>query len=153
MRAREVIVLVGIPASGKSTFYVERFSKTHEHISKDLMKSSRGRAGRQARMIDEALAAGRPVVVDNTSPTPEDRIAILAIAQRHGVRAVAYYFDTPISDALRRNARRAGRARVPDFVVQMIADRMQRPRHEEGFEEIHVVRIAKTAFVVAPLEP
>ncbi len=61
-----------------------------------------------------------------------------------------WQFDTAVSDALRRSARCAGRARVPDFVVRLIADRMSVPRHDEGFDELHVVRIVRTGFLVEP---
>ena len=146
--APEIVILVGIPASGKSTFYRERFSETHVLVSKDLMKSSRDRAGKQTRLIEEALASGSSVVVDNTSPSLEDRAAIIEVALRHGARVVGYYFDTTISDALARNAKRTGRARVPDVAMRIIEAKMTRPRYDEGFDELHVVRIVKKAFVV-----
>ena len=146
--ALEVVVLVGIPASGKSTFFRERYGATHEHVSKDLIKSSRDRSDKHARLFDEALVAGRSVVVDSTNPTAEDRAAIVEIARHDEARAVAYYFDTAVSDALRRNVRRAGRARVPDIAVHVVADRMCRPRHDEGFDELCVVRLAEGRFSV-----
>ena len=146
--ALEIVILIGIPASGKSTFYRERFSETHVLVSKDLMKSSRDRAGKQTRLIEEALASGSSVVVDNTNPTVEDRAAIIQNAVRHEARIVGYYFDTDVAEALRRNARRTGRARVPDIAIRIIEAKMTRPRYDEGFDELHVVRIVKKAFVV-----
>lgn len=109
----ELVVLVGLQASGKSTFYRERFAGTHVLVSKDLMRSARNKARRQAREIEIALLSGRPVVVDNTNPGPAERAEALAIAQRLGVRAVAYWFDSPLGAFLERNDAREGRARVP----------------------------------------
>ena len=146
--ALEVIVLVGIPASANSTYYRRGFAETHALVRKDRMRSSRDRSGKPAWLFDETLVAGRCVVVDSTSPTPKDCAAIVEIAGRHEARAVAYYVDTAVSDALRRNARRAGRARVPDFAVHAIADQMSRPRYDEGFDELCVVRLVKTRFLV-----
>ena len=117
-------------------------------VSKDLMKSSRDRAGKQTRLIEEALGTGRCVVVDNTNPTVEDRAAIIEIAVRSGARIVGYYFGTDIAEALRRNAKRAGRACVPDIAIRIIEAKMTRPRYDEGFDELRVVRIVKKAFVV-----
>jgi predicted kinase len=33
----DIIILIGLQASGKSTFYRAHFADTHEHISKDLL--------------------------------------------------------------------------------------------------------------------
>jgi len=148
--ALEVVVLVGIPASGKSTFYRTRFAATHVHVSKDLFPNARRRDARQARLIEEALGAGRSLVVDNTSPTPAERAAIIAPARQHGARVVGYYFATPLADAMARNAGREGRARVPDAGVRAIAKRMSRPRLDEGFDEMYVVRLAANGFTIEP---
>ena len=149
-RAIEVVVLVGIPASGKSTFYRARFAATHVHVSKDLFPNARHRERRQAQLIDEALGAGRSLVVDNTSPTVADRAAVIEAARRHGARVVGYYFATPLADALVRNAARRGRARVPDVGVRAIAKRMCRPHPAEGYDELYVVRLAGPEFAIEP---
>lgn len=148
--ALEVVVLVGIPASGKTTFYRERFAATHAHVSKDHFPNARRRDARQARLLDEALAAGRSVVVDNTSPAVEDRAPILDAARRHGARVVGYYFGTPLADAMARNAAREGRARVPDAGVRAIAKKMRRPRLDEGFDALYWVRLVGAGFTVEP---
>lgn len=141
-------MLIGIPASGKTTFYRERFAATHAHVSKDLFPNARRRDARQALLLDEALAAGRSVVVDNTSPAVEDRAPILDAARRHGARVVGYYFATPLALAMARNAGREGRARVPDAGVRAIAKKMRRPRLDEGFDALYAVRLVDTGFTV-----
>ena len=69
----ECVILIGLPASGKSTFYRERFSSTHDVVSKDAMRHTRQPQRRQEELIDASLAAGRSVVVDNTNPRAADR--------------------------------------------------------------------------------
>ncbi len=64
----ELIVLIGLQGSGKSTFRAARFDDTHVVVSKDLMRNNRRPAERQAPLIQEALLAHRSVVVDNTNP-------------------------------------------------------------------------------------
>lgn len=143
-----VVLFVGIPGSGKSTFFRARFAETHVLVSKDLWPNARHRDRRQARVIDEALAAERSLVVDNTNPTREERAAVIEAARRHGARVVGYYFATPLADALSRNARREGRARVPDAGVHAIAKRMCRPALDDGFDELHCVRLTEGGFAV-----
>ena len=47
----ELIILVGLQAAGKSSFYRARFADTHALVSKDLLGNARGRQGRQMALI------------------------------------------------------------------------------------------------------
>ena len=142
----ELVILVGLPGSGKTSFFQWRFAATHVHVSKDLMH----RGARQLSLIDDSLRAGRSVVVDNTSPRVADRAPLIAAARRHGARVAGYVLDTPRGECLTRNRLREGRARVPDVAVHVAAKRMQLPTREEGFDELYTVRAAGGAFEVAP---
>jgi predicted kinase len=135
----QLIIFVGIQASGKSLYYHRHFAATHVHVSKDLMKNVRNRDARQSQMIEAALAAGKPVVVDNTNPTPIVRAPLIALGRKHGARVVAYVFDVPVKVAVARNRGREGKARVPDVVIYVTARKLVPPKFEEGFDEIHVV--------------
>ncbi|WP_199750172.1 hypothetical protein [Amycolatopsis sp. WAC 04169] len=64
----EVVILIGLQASGKSTFFRWAFAGTHVHLSKDHFPNAKRRQPRQLRMLAEALEEGRSVVVDNTNP-------------------------------------------------------------------------------------
>lgn len=64
--APEMILLIGIPASGKSTFYRQKFSETHLQISLDILHSR----AREMEVLQATLAAGKSCVIDNTNVTP-----------------------------------------------------------------------------------
>jgi predicted kinase len=135
------VIFVGLPASGKTTFYGRRFAATHRHVSKDLWPNAPNREARQARELREAFGAGASVVVDNTSPSPADRAPIIAIAREHGARVIGYYFTAGMREALGRNRRRKGRARVPDVAILTRARAMVTPSRDEGFDELYRVGI------------
>ena len=137
----ELDVFVGLQASGKSTFYRERFAETHEHVSKDLFRHNKNRNRRQIQLVDEALRSGRSVVVDNTNPTPKDRAPLIQLAREHGVRAIAYFFESTTRASRERNARRSGRARVPDVAIYATAKKLVPPSRDEGFDEVYGVRV------------
>ncbi len=137
----ECVILIGLPGAGKTTFYRAHFAATHAHVSKDLWPHARHRDARQQRVLDELLARGRSVVIDNTNPAKMDREPLLAIAKTRGARAVAYYFDVSTRAAVARNSSRAGRARVPPVAIFTTAKRLEPPTLEEGFDEVHVVSI------------
>jgi len=135
----ELIVLSGLQASGKSTYYHAHLAATHVHVSKDLMKNTRNRDERQQCEIASALAAGMSVVVDNTNPTAADRAPLIALGCAYGARVVAYYFETTVKDAVGRNRAREGKARVPDVALFVTAKKMAPPSLNEGFDEVRVI--------------
>jgi predicted kinase len=132
----EVVVLVGLPGAGKTTFYRSRFAATHEHVSKDNFPHARDREARQSTLIASALTAGRSVVVDNTNPRANDRRRIADLAHAHNARTIAYVFDVPVAMAIARNESREGRARVPKVAIFTVAKRFEPVTREEGFDEV-----------------
>mgnify|MGYP002781287389 CR=1 FL=1 len=113
----ELAILVGLQASGKSTFYRRHLAGTHVLVSKDLLRNNRRPARRQAQLIAEALSAGRSVAVDNTSPTVELRKELIDLGRAHGATVTGYYFSAKLADCLARNAERTGKDRVPEVGI------------------------------------
>lgn len=128
-------------ASGKSTFYRERFGATHEHVSKDLFRNNKNRNRRQRQLIEAALGAGRSVVVDNTNATVEERRPLVGLGREHGARVVGYFFEAGVRGCVGRNRERRGRARVPDVAIYATARKLVPPSRSEGFDALCRVRI------------
>ena len=149
----ELIILIGLPAAGKSSLYREKFAGTHLHVSKDLWpnatkredRSARGRSrrGDQREMIEAALASGKSVVIDNTNPTKAERAKLIALARAHGASVLGYYFDINTRTAVARNAERTGRGKVPNVAIFTAAKRLQPPSRGEGFDQLFRVTIDK----------
>ena len=144
----ELAILIGLQASGKSTFYRERFAGTHVHASKDLIRN-KNRERRQIRMIETALAEGRSVVVDNTNPTPEGRAPLIELGRAFGATVIGYYFESRVDDCLKRNQERDGDACVPNVAIFATIKKLQRPAYSEGFDRLFYVHIGGTGFDVA----
>jgi len=147
------VILIGLPASGKSTFFRERFAATHDHVSKDLLRNNQQPQRRQDQLIAASLASERSVVVDNTNPSVAARAPVIALARKHGAEVVGYFFATEAGDALRRNRAREGRERVPDVAIFTARKRIEPPTLAEGFDRLFSVRMneATHTFDVTPL--
>jgi predicted kinase len=65
----EMILFIGMQASGKSTFYKERFFDSHVRISMDLLRTR----NRERIFIQTCLSTQQRLVVDNTNPTRAER--------------------------------------------------------------------------------
>lgn len=138
-----MVVFIGLPGSGKTTFYERMFADTHFHISKDRMPNNRRPERRQQQLATDALQQGRSVVIDNTNPSVASRAALLEIGRAHGATLIAYFFNTPKVECVRRNHRRAGKARVPDVAIYVSASKLRPPQPEEAFDEVYYVTPAE----------
>ena len=137
----ELVIFVGLQASGKTSFYRARFAQTHELVSKDRMPNNRNPTRRQLVLVEEALRAGRSVVVDNTNARAADRLPLVMLGHALGARVIGYYFESNIAECLERNRARAGKARVPDVALYATRKRLESPSYVEGFDALSFVRM------------
>lgn len=134
----ELIISIGLPGSGKSTYYRKYLAGSHTQISKDLMSGSK-KEQIQREMIIRALTEGKNVVIDNTSVTAEIRKPLIDLGHQYGANVIAYYFATTIKECIARNAQRDGRARVPNIAIYTMAKKFQEPTIAEGFNDILII--------------
>jgi predicted kinase len=131
----ELIVLVGIPGSGKSTIARERFPR-HKRISLDALRTRK----REDTEIAKCLQNGEDIIVDNTNTTIKSRRKYIEAASVFGIPVRAVYLNTPIEVALQRNALREGRELIPDRAVRMYYRMLEPPTTREGFESVEEIR-------------
>jgi predicted kinase len=137
----ELIILIGLQASGKSTLYRTRFADSHELISKDLLKSSKKQ--KQLQRIEKAFQEQHSVVVDNTNVTVQDRLPLIDIGRRYDATITGYYFQPHILSSRTRNKQREGKAQVPERAIFITAHKLEPPSYAEGFDTLYYVRIGK----------
>ena len=136
----DLIILIGLQASGKSTFTRARFAEL-AYVSKDAMRNMRDKNRRQQAMIRQALGERRSVLVDNTNPSPAVRAPLIALGREYGARVIGYYFSACLDDCLARNKKRGERACVPDVALYATCWQLQAPSYAEGFDELYSVVI------------
>ena len=166
--AVELVILVGIQASGKTTFYRRCMEGRYLHVSLDNWRG-RGRVrNKEYRAIMDGLRASADsggavlgVAVDNTNVTAATRSRYFGYASEFALsagarpRVIAYFFDEDLASCLGRNEQRPREApagtpyHVPPSALHDFHARLEPPRYEEGFDVIHRVAIdASGQFIV-----
>jgi predicted kinase len=141
----ELIVFIGIQASGKSTFDRHHFADTHVRLNLDMLKTR----NRERIIFNACLQAKADMVVDNTNPSRLERAAYIRPALDAGFVVAGYFFRSPILDALSRNKARAASSRVPDVAIRATRNRLELPTLDEGFASLRFVDISEAGdFVV-----
>lgn len=140
----EAILLIGLQGAGKSSFYQERFFRSHVHISLDVLKTRH----REQRFLNTCFETQQRFVIDNTNPSRAERSRYIAAARAAGYAIRGYYFQSRIEDCRRRNANRTGHECVPDVAIFSTAKVLEFPSREEGFDSVFYVRIVAGQFVV-----
>jgi predicted kinase len=140
----EAILLIGIPATGKSTFWRERYADTHIRLNMDMLKTRH----RERILLAALVESKQPFVSDNTNASKEERIKYIEPAKAAGFRVVGYYFESKVSLALERDAGRM--SSVGEQGILGTAGRLERPNAGEGFDELFYVRLTEGEFIVEP---
>ena len=142
-----IVVLVGLPGSGKST-YLEQMGVSglaSDAIRKLLADDETDqtihvRVFQTLRyLLEQRLAIGRAVTyIDATNLTPEERAPYLAIGRAWGCDVEAVFFDVPLDVCLERNAQR--QRVVPGEALAKMAAKLVPPSVEEGFTRVTVLQ-------------
>ena len=143
-KKQQMLLLIGIPASGKSTFASMHIPASYQSISLDILQSR----AKEAKAFMDAIASRRNIVIDNTNISRAERQRFIEPAKAAGYEVIGYYFKSVINDCLERNAKRLGRARIPDVGVVSRAKELETPAFEEGFDELYYVTIVDGDFSI-----
>ncbi|XP_069461738.1 bifunctional polynucleotide phosphatase/kinase isoform X2 [Ambystoma mexicanum] len=138
-RSQEVVVAVGLPAAGKSTFFKEHL------VPEGYVYANRDTVGSWQKcvvMCAESLKNGKSVVIDNTNPDVESRNRYIECAKKAGVPIRCFLFTATIEMAKHNNTFREmtytgqGHQPVNDMIFNSYKSKFVAPSLKEGFSEI-----------------
>src|SRR3990167_7775091 len=111
-----LVLIVGLPGSGKSTF-AQKYFPLDTIISTDLLRQEiTNNPGNQiisakafqlaGKIVDSRLQAGKIAVVDAQNLTEDTRAQFYQVAQKNGSRVVAIFLDIDPGESIARDKKR-----------------------------------------------
>ncbi|MGA3373218.1 MAG: AAA family ATPase [Terracidiphilus sp.] len=143
-----VVLAIGLPGSGKTTWFRRRGVTP---LSSDLLRNIlfddveeqryQGLVFSTLRSLLRArLIARMPLnYVDATNLSIHERRQWIKMAKSFGYEVQAVFFDVPLEVCLERNRKRD--RSVSEDVMRKMAEKLKPPVFEEGFAKITVVRV------------
>ncbi|KAL3869457.1 hypothetical protein ACJMK2_042138 [Sinanodonta woodiana] len=137
-KTTEIIIMVGPPASGKSTFR-KRYLEPHGYVV--INRDTLGTMDKCIKAAKDALSRRSSVVVDNTNPSADARSSFLKLGKEIGVPCRCFVMTTPLELAkhlnlVRQNQTNGEVRRIPDVGYNVYKKNYQEPSKSEGFSEI-----------------
>jgi len=136
---QELIIMVGYPASGKSSFVTKFLEpKGYHRINRDTLKT-------QSKCLNNARAAlsqGKSVVIDNTNPDKASRLPYISLAKEYKIPTRCFLMSTPKNLAEHLNVYRESISyteRIPEIVYAKFKKKYEPPSETEGFVDIAIV--------------
>ncbi|KAI0807045.1 PNK3P-domain-containing protein [Fomes fomentarius] len=144
----ELVLFVGYPALGKTSFFRTHFAPVgYTHINQDTLKTR----DKCVKATAAALKAGQNVVVDNTNRDVQTRKFYLDLAKQHKASVRCFHFTGSFELAWHNNLYRAfnlspslaadqpKRELLPMLAFNNFRKDFQEPTVDEGFSEVRKV--------------
>jgi predicted kinase len=142
----KLVVTIGLPGSGKST-YLARLGVNP--ISSDEIRrliaddphdqTMNARVFATVRyLVRQRISSRRPVTyIDATHLTLWERKPYVQLARRYGCQLEALFFDVPVETCIARNQTRD--RIVPEEAIRAMARRLTPPSKQEGFARVRKI--------------
>ena len=135
----KVLMLKGLPASGKSTYAKELVAKDHNwvRVNKDDLRAMMnggvfsGKLEKQIvrierKLAEDALKIGKSVVIDDTNFNPDHEEYFRRLAKMYMEEFEVKFFDTPLEVCIERDNKRANG--VGETVIRKMYNQYLKPQ-------------------------
>jgi predicted kinase len=143
--------MIGAPGVGKSYYIEQHKIPSTLVISRDKIRFSMLEDGDEyfskekavynefINQINMAIERGETFYVDQTSLTRASRNKLFSRLKIKPTFTTAIYLKSSLDKILMQNARRTGRAYVPEDAIINMYNSIEEPKLEEGFDEIWTI--------------
>jgi bifunctional polynucleotide phosphatase/kinase len=141
---QEIIIMCGIPGSGKSTYAKNIIiSHNYEYINNDTMTKKN-----MENTISQAIKNKKSLIIDNTNLTEKSRKEYIDLAKKNNILCRCILFDVEKDIARHNMFYRYNKSNgtiniIPEIVYRMINKKYVKPDKNEGFNEIIIINQEK----------
>lgn len=132
---QEIILFVGYPASGKSTFY-ENYLKplNYTHINQDELKT----LSKCLTLTKKYIKEKKSICIDNTNASKDTRQKYIQLCKDNNIPIRCIYFNVDINTAKFLNLYRANTSNknIPEISYNVYKKNFTEPSIVEGFSEV-----------------
>ena len=146
----KLVMLKGLPASGKSTYARKLAESGYTRVNKDDLRSmlhnSKWTRTNETEVlvirdiiIDTALKSGKSVVVDDTNLSPKHAIRLKTIAKANSATFETKFFDESVETCIKRDLQRpnsVGEKVIRDMYNQFLKPKIQPVKYNPKLKEV-----------------
>lgn len=156
---KELVILVGLPAAGKSTIVEEYITKGYHIISRDILG---GTLENVNKILFNDIKLFDKIILDNTYMTKESRKEVISIGKQNSFKVTCIHLNTSVEDAqfnaVTRMIKTQGKLLNTDeyksvkdphifppaalFKANKI---FEAPDENEGFDEIKIIKFKRNS--------
>jgi bifunctional polynucleotide phosphatase/kinase len=134
--AFELIIFVGFPGSGKSTFISKNLIQNNYNvISQDVSKTK----NKCHKLCEQFMKEKKKIVIDNTNPSLETRMNYIDLAKKYNYNVRCFHMSTTENHS-RHNAMYRylyqNKPYIPSLVFNIYKKKYEKPTLQEGYSEI-----------------
>ena len=146
-----LIMMMGIAGAGKSTWIKQNYPDV-EPVSRDAIRFDilDEKGGEYfdhedevfnsfIRQIIGSLVADEVTIADATHLNRKARLKVLSRVRKYADEVEVVWVRVPLETALRQNAMRTGRAKVPNDVIKRMYQSIERPEDNEGINKLTII--------------
>lgn len=140
IKEQEIIIMCGLPGSGKSKITYDIYGKSNNYIiiSKDIYKT------RSVTIMKQSLKKKLSVVIDDTNVDMKNREIYIKLAIDNNILIKCIHINTPLNLCKHLNDMRVeiGKGlvtKVPDIAYNVLNKKYSQPELKEGLNKIYTI--------------
>ena len=137
----DMVIMMGLQGSGKSTFCAARYPE-YTRINLDTLRTRK----KEQDALLMAINRKENIIIDNTNPTKDDRKKYIQAGRAQKYKIIGCFMQSRLQDCIERNNARTGKEKIPEIAISCTSDKLELPCYAEGFDELYYVEITDSGF-------